>query len=111
MAVEPPTDHLADPEPPPPPAPDVSHLTMGEVGESIPTLDRGDIPPAPNTDALALSPEGTDFSDCKAPEPETPDVDLSGLDVAPEGSDVLEPQYRKKAPETTPSTDHISLED
>ena len=111
LAVEAPTDRLAGPAAPPPPAPDVSHLSMGEVGESIPTLQAGEAPPVPDTDALSLSPEGTDFSDCGSPEPDAPDLDLSALDVAPEGSDVLEERYRKKPTDTAPSTDHIALED
>ena len=84
---------------------------MGEVGESIPSLDHGEAPPPPNTDALSLSPEGTDFSDCQAAPAEAPELDLSSLDVAPQGSDVLEEQYRKKPAEQAPDTDHISLED
>lgn len=111
LEVSPPTDRLAEPAAPPPPAPDVGHLSMGAVGDDIPTLDRGEIPPTPNTDRLSLSPEGTDFSDCRAPDPTGPEVDLSDLDLAPAGSDVLEARYRNKPPAPPPPTDHISLED
>jgi hypothetical protein len=101
---------LSQEPPPPPPSPDTSHLSMGEVGEDIPVLDSGVEPLSPNTDALSLSPEGTDFADCAAPEPVPPAVDLSGIDLAPEGSDVLEEQYRRAEEAEVPETDHISLE-
>lgn len=110
LALDTETELLSEPSPPPPPPPEVSHLSMGEVGEDIPTLDTGEAPVAPNTDALSLSPEGTDFSDCTGPEPIPPTVDLSALEVAPEGSDVLDERYRKKEPVTPPATDHIELE-
>lgn len=97
--------------PPPPPAPDSSHLSMGEVGDDIPSLPSELEPLSPNTDALDLSPQGTDFSDCAAPAPQAPDLDLSQLDVAPQGSDVLEEKYRKKEQPVAPATDHIKLED
>ncbi len=111
MAVDTAAERLAEPAGDEPPAPDVTHLSMGEVGEDIPTLAGDDIPPAPNTDALALSPEGTDFSDCAAPAPDAPTLDLSGLDVAPAGSEVLESRYRKQESAQAPDTDHIALDD
>lgn len=102
---------LSDEPPPPPPAPDTSHLSVGEVGEDIPVLDTGVVPLSPDTDALSLSPEGTDFSDCAADDPTPPTLDLSAMDLAPEGSDVLEEEFRRKEEAAAPSTDHISLED
>lgn len=101
---------LSQESPPPPPSPDTSHLSMGGVGEDIPVLDTGVEPLSPNTDALSLSPEGTDFSDCAPPEAVPPALDLSGMDVAPEGSDVLDEEYRRKDTPPAPETDHISLE-
>lgn len=110
LAVDTTAERLADPAAPPPPAPDVSHLSMGEVGDTIPTLDRGAIPPAPDTDALSLSPEGTDFSDCAAPEPVAPALDLSGLALAPEGSEVLDSRHRQQDTAQAPTTDHLQLD-
>ena len=82
---------------------------MGEVGEDIPTLASTAQPLSPDTDALDLSPAGTDFSDCAAPDPEEPLLDLSALDLAAAGSDVLEEQYRKREQPAAPDTDHLSL--
>ena len=92
-------------------APDTSHLSVAEAGENIPNLANTDTPLNPNTDQISLSPEGTDFSDCAPPEPDSPTLDLSGIEVASEGSDVLEEQYRKKEQIKAPDTDHITLED
>jgi len=92
-------------------APETSHLSMGEVGEDIPNLEDTRKPVNPDINNIALSPEGTDFSDCTAEPAEAPDLDLSGIVLAPEGSDVLEPQYRKKDEGPGPSTEHIRLED
>ena len=102
---------LSEESPPPPPAPDTSHLDMGGVGEIIPNLPSEKVPLSPNTDAIGLSPEGTDFTDCAPPEAEPPPLDLSGMDLAPAGSDVVEEKYRKKEQAEAPSTDHISLEE
>ena len=102
---------LSEEPPPPPAAPDTSHLDMGSVGEMIPNLPSAQVPVTPDIDAIKLSPEGTDFADCAPPEPETPLLDLSALDIAPPGTDVLEEQYRNKEQSAAPPTDHLSLED
>ncbi|MEH6636003.1 MAG: hypothetical protein V7700_10810, partial [Halioglobus sp.] len=102
---------LSEEQPPPPAAPDTSHLDMGSVGEMIPNLPSAQVPVTPDIDAIKLSPEGTDFADCAPPEPETPLLDLSALDIAPPGTDVLEEQYRNKEQSEAPPTDHLSLED
>jgi hypothetical protein len=100
------------PEPPrAPPAPDTSHLEMGAIGEAIPTLPRHEAELSPDIDGLELSPSGTDFADCAAPPAEAPQLDLSALDLAPAGSDVLEEGYRKRTPPEAPATDHLSLEE
>lgn len=69
-----------------PQAPDTSHLSMGEVGEPIPNLPRKEFDLDPDTSALALSPEGTDFSDCAAPGAAAPELDLSDLELLPADS-------------------------
>ena len=92
-------------------APDTSHLSVAEAGENIPNLPSTNTPLNPNTDQISLSPQGTDFTDCAAVEPESPALDLSKIEVASVGSDVLEEQYRKKDQNNPPNTDHITLED
>ncbi|RLQ21589.1 hypothetical protein DWB85_11240 [Seongchinamella sediminis] len=110
LDIDPPADRLAGAAPPPPPAPDTSHLSMGEVGEDIPTLASTAEPLSPNTDALVLAPEGTDFSDCARPEAAPPELDLSALAVSPPGTDVLDEEQRKLASPPPPDTAHITLE-
>ena len=111
LAIDAAAQRLSDEQPPAPPAPDTSHLQMGGVGEDIPTLASTEQPLFPNTDDLVLSPEGTDFSDCAPPDREEPLLDLSALDLAAAGSDVLEEQYRKREQAAAPATDHLSLGD
>jgi hypothetical protein len=104
-------ERLSAVPPPPPPVPDTSHLTAAPAGEALPTLSRQAKPVSPDISALELAPEGTDFSDCKAPDIAAPALDLGGIDLAPEGSDVLEQKYRRRHDEPAPSTDHLSLDD
>jgi hypothetical protein len=91
--------------------PDTSHLTVAEVGEDIPNLADTRTQLNPDTDGISLSPEGTDFSDCALPAADAPDLDLSQLDVAPPGADVLEEQYKKTDSEKAPDTTHIKLQE
>ena len=95
----------------PPPAPDTSHLGMGEPGDPIPNLTATAQAVQPDTSGIDLSPEGTDFADCAAPEAPEPALDLSGLDLAEAGSEVLEERYRRVEAAAAPATDHLSLED
>ena len=92
-------------------APDVSHLSMGEVGEDIPNLAQTQELISPDISAIALSPEDSDFSDCaRTPAPEL-DLDLSAIELAPSGEDMLDSQYRTSTVEAPPQTDHLSLEE
>lgn len=104
-------ERLSDTPPEPPAAPDTSHLSEAAVGELLPNLPSSTTALDPDTSGLSLSPDGTDFSDCAAPEPTAPELDLSGIDLAPAGADVIEPQYRKKQHRPPPATDHLALED
>jgi hypothetical protein len=97
--------------PPPPPAPAVDHLDMAETGELIPNLPPRHAPVHPDTDSINLAAEGTDLADCAPPPAQAPAVDLSGMDMAPAGSDVLEEQYRRRDEAQAPATDHINLAD
>lgn len=111
LEVDEQAERLSEEASPPPPAPDTSHLSMGEVGDEIPSLPNEQRSIVPDTGGLALTPEGTDFSDCAAPEAQAPEVDLSGIDLAPAGSDVLDEAHRNKPKPPPPATDHISLQD
>ena len=111
LAVDNGAQRLSDEPPPPPPAPDTSQLDMGEVGDSIPNLPSSAVPLDPDTSALDLDPAQTGFEDCAVPPPPPPQLDLSGLDLAETGSDVLEEQYRRRETPPPPPTDHLSLDD
>ncbi len=102
---------LSEPRPEPPSAPDTRHLSAAEVGELLPNLPSATAPIAPDTSAISLAPDGTDLSDCAAPQPLPPEIDLSGLALAPAGAGVLESQYRVKHHQPAPATDHLALED
>jgi hypothetical protein len=103
-------ERLSAVPPAPPPAPDTSHLSAAAVGETLPTLPSTAVALSPDTSALQLAPEGTDFSDCAAPEAPAPDLNLADITMAPAGSDVLETQYRKRHQQPTVNTDHLSLD-
>ncbi len=90
--------------------PDTSHLSMGEVGEDIPNLPDTQTTPTPNTNDISLAPEGSDFSDCAPPDDVGPNLDLSAIELAPAGVDVLEEQYKKTEKTSAPDTSHLSLD-
>jgi hypothetical protein len=94
-----------------PPAPDTSHLSMGAVGDDIPTLASGAEPLSPDISGIALSPANSDFSDCAPPPAAAPDLDLSSLDLAPSGADMLEEAYRPQEDAEAPATDHLELDE
>ena len=95
----------------PPPAPDTQHLTMGAVGDTIPTLPSSAEPVNPNLDGLALSAAGTDFSDCTPPAAAAPDLDLSALVALPAGAVPDQEQQGRRQAASAPDTDHIALQD
>ncbi len=105
LAAEP--DHSE----PPPPAPDVSHLSTAAVGEDIPNLKTEVEELNLDISHLDLDPEGSDFRELLDHAPPPPAPDTNGIDLAPEGSDVLEEQYRRQEEPPPPETDHISLEE
>ena len=104
-------ERLSEVSAPPPPAPDTQHISMGDVGETIPNLMSSATPLTPDLTGIALSEPGTDFSDCAQPEPQAPAVDLSHLAALPPGGMSAQEQQRKAIPVAAPSTDHLSLED
>jgi hypothetical protein len=91
-------------------APDTSHLSMGEVGEDIPNLPDTRTALTPNTNDISLSPENSDFSDCAPPDDVVPELDLSAIELAPAGADVLEEPYKKNDEASAPDTSHLSLD-
>lgn len=112
LAVDSAATRLSDVPPPPPAAPDTRHLSMGAVGESIPTLPVDTTPLILDLDGLELSAAGTDFTDCAAPEPMAPLLDLSALAALPPGAIPREEeQQRQRIPVAVPSTDHLALKD
>jgi hypothetical protein len=111
LTIDASAQRLSEVQPPPPPAPDTGHLSMGAVGDTIPTLDSSEAPVSPNLDGLALSAAGTDFSDCAAPEPQAPALDISHLNALAPGDATTGEQARKPAPAPSPATDHITLKD
>lgn len=92
-----------------PPAPDVSHLSMGEVGDDIPHLDDDVEELDLDISHLSMGDVGEDIPHLEDDQ-ELLDPDISGIDLAPEGSDVLDEQYRKEEAVEAPNTDHLSLE-
>lgn len=102
---------LSDPTAKTGPVPDISHLSMGEVGDNIPTLPSSLQAVSPDISGISLSPEDSDFSDCAPTPAGEPELDLSTLDLAPSGADLLEDAYRKADDTTAPVTDHLELKD
>jgi hypothetical protein len=111
MSLLEPGSDLSEPKDTHTPAPDVSHLSMGDVGDDIPTLPRSQQIVSPDISGISLSPEDSDFSDCAPAAQQEPDLDLSALDIAPSGADMLEETYRKEDDTKAPVTDHLQLED
>jgi len=111
LSAAPSGERLSPERPAPPPAPDTAHLSLAGAGESIPNLARHAEAIAPDTSALALSPEGTDFSDCAQAPVAALELDLSAIELASEGADMLEAQYRRETASQAPDTGHLSLED
>lgn len=111
LELDAPADRLAPQAPAAPAAPDTSHLNVGEVGETLPTLPKQETALTPNTDSISLAPEGGDLSDCAPPAADKPDLDLSALDLAPAGAQVLEEQYRKRETAVAPDTEHLTLDE
>ncbi|MEM9257407.1 MAG: hypothetical protein AAGA91_18355 [Pseudomonadota bacterium] len=111
LEVDPSGERLSPEPPPAPPPPDTDQFGVAAVGERIPNLPADEPSVDPDTSGIQLSPEGTDFSDCKPAELESLELDLAGFALAPEGSLVLDEQYRRTEPAEAPSTDHISLQD
>lgn len=92
-----------------PPAPDTDHMSMGAVGDTIPTLPRFEESEilSPDTSAIDLCPPDTGFDDLVKPV-EDADIDLSDYSVAGAGADLG--QAPRPTPPPPPNTSHINLE-
>jgi len=99
-------EDLSKPAAAPPPPPDTSHISVAEVGATIPTLEDNTPLLNPNTSHIDLCPEGTDFSDCQR-EIEPVDVNTDGLSLDEPGKRL---QEEKKETTTAPDTSHIQLD-
>jgi len=111
LEVDQTAERLSQTPPAPPPAPDTSHLSSAEVGEAIPNLPVQTEAVEPDIEGITLAPAETDLSDCAPPPARAPNLDLSSMEIAPAGSDVIEERYRKMEQSVAPSTEHISLEE
>jgi hypothetical protein len=90
--------------------PDTSHLSMGEVGEVIPHLESELEELDPDVSHLSMGEVGEVIPHLeKAVEEVNPDI--SAISLAPEGSDVLEEEFRRHDDAEAPSTEHITLEE
>ena len=89
--------------PAPPPAPDVSHISVAAPGSDLlPGRASEPPPPAPDTSALSIAEPGVRL----APEDDRgalPEIDLSGITLAPPGAplDELRPQRAPLDPDTS----------
>lgn len=103
-------ERLSQPAPQGAPAPDTAHLSVAAPGETIPNLPRDTAVPAPDISGLDLAPEGSDFSDCAAPPARPPELNLDAMEVAPPGSELLDSRYRRETTVAAPDTSHLSVE-
>ena len=84
-------------------------FNLAEVGADLGPAPSAP-PPAPNTSNLSLASADSDLSDC-APEPaQAPALDLSHMDLAEAGSDLLSEAERSRPPAAAPDTSHLTLE-
>lgn len=102
---------LAAPAAPPPAAPDVSHLSLEAPGEPVAAPSQPMPEPVDTGADILLAAPGSDFSDCARATVPAPALDLSGLELAPSGADVLEEKYRRRTAGATPDTGTLRLEE
>ncbi len=87
--------------------PDVAGIDLAPVGSDVADPVERDDPAPPDVSSIDLAPVGADVADpVERNEPEPPDV--SSIDLAPVGSDVKDPE--PETPEPKVDISHISLE-
>lgn len=93
-----------------PVAPDIGHLSLHAAGGDLLTdAERTTLPvSSPDTDHLTLAPAGADLETLHDERPPV-EVDISQLSIAPEGSELLTPEQRRKFDEVAPATGHLGL--
>lgn len=85
------------------------NFDLAEVGADLGPPPSAPPPAAPDTSQLALAGEGGDLSDC-APEPApAPALDLSHMELAEAGSDLLSSAERERPQAAAPDTAHLTL--
>ena len=89
--------------------PDTSHLSTAEQGP-IPNLPGPEAIPEPDLSHIDLCPEQTDLSDCAAPSPEAPALNLDGLSVSEAGADLLSEAERATSSVEPPDVSHLALD-
>ncbi len=90
--------------------PDIGHLSLAATGGNLLAESERETPPiiAPDISDLSVAEVGAPIEMLKnAAEPLHPDI--SGLTLTPAGSDVLTPEERKHPQPSAPNTDHITL--
>lgn len=91
-----------------PPAPNISHITVAEAGEDL-LVDKPEVTPPLTVDIedFSLAPAGAQLDQLH--DDLTPlNPDISGLDIAPPGVDLME-GIVKPPPPAAPDTSHLSV--
>jgi hypothetical protein len=93
-----------------PVAPDLGHLSLSAAEGNLLTDDELATLPvsAPATEHLSLAPAGADLETLHDDRPAV-EVDVSQLSIAPPGSELLNPEQRRKFDEVAPDTGHLKL--
>ncbi len=90
--------------------PDLSHLSLAPAGGLLLSEAEREKPPisAPDIGDLSVAEVGAPIDTLKSERaPVNPDI--SGLQLAPAGADLLRPEERARPPIAPPATDHITL--
>lgn len=93
-----------------PSIPDLGHLTLRAAEGDLLTDEERMVLPAAALDVpdFTLAPAGAELE--TLPDERVPvEVDIGALSLAPEGSDLLAPEQRRRFDEKAPATDHLQL--
>ena len=93
-----------------PPAPNTSHISVAPVGEDILEEQSPEAPELDlNLDDITLAPPGADLDELQ-PDVELLEPDISGINLAESGGEILSDGEKAPAPPPAPDTSHITLE-
>ena len=76
----------------------------------IPNLPGPEAIPEPDLSHIDLCPEQTDLSDCAAPSPAAPALNLDALSVSEAGADLLSEAERERPSAEAPDVSHLALD-